>query len=742
MPNDPHGHEAVLSANLHIRRLARALAYGDVSADDIEQESWAAALRSGHADALGASRAWWSTVVRRVALNLRRSGGRRRARERHAARSDADTGAGPFDLALFEERRCELVAAMETLPHAQREVLAARYWQGLEPTEIARRRGERPEAVRQRLARAHASLRDRLDRRGIDRRAWLAPLMGFQGPPPVAAAGAAIGIGGLLMKNAIILSASLLMLLVGVWSWNRWTDLEPTLTPEGVATVPSASREPGRSVQEPTPSPARVSAASAAADVDDPRPRLIRGADAVSNVAYWRDERPFRMHHGQPPVDASRTDADGRFSLPHDSPGDWLWFSVDPSHAFCVPLAEWRGGDVRLPSWRRVSVEIRGLPVDGSWTLSCGPAATANTEGFAGVQGVDRLDAGKHGPLWLLRRSQRKTGEASAQARFVAIEGMPYDYFASSTEYEILPRAQLASMDDRIVFHSGVPRTVYAFEVYESDGITRSDIKCRAVLSYASGSTGRVFERGEGKVSHRAHERGKYTHLSVVLHDGEVFTFETAGLAERGPLRLVRGTGRSAVARVRVPEEMDAWPDRDIGLLYEGRLRDTDDFEGLDPASKYRNVSVWRNGEDFVVQASSEHDLEARLLLMAGDGRFALQQGNRMVEMPAAELQPIDLAWLVAQHAEGTSTDLLMVWHEVKLDDVANSRDDGWITVAVWRVFRTPHHGWRLQRELGPDDHLPIPPALVQRAPIRSRSRLVIHVSDVGADVTIPLLPR
>ncbi|HIE70632.1 MAG TPA: sigma-70 family RNA polymerase sigma factor, partial [Planctomycetes bacterium] len=120
----------------------------------------------------------WTIFLRNAAHNLRRSGVRRRAREQSAVPPATDSTPGPFDLAVFEERRRDLIAVVETLPPAQRDVVLARYWQGMEPAEIARRNKERPAAVRQRLQRAIDNLRQRLDRRvQSDRAAWLLPLM-------------------------------------------------------------------------------------------------------------------------------------------------------------------------------------------------------------------------------------------------------------------------------------------------------------------------------------------------------------------------------------------------------------------------------------------------------------------------------------------------------------------------------------------------------------------------------------
>ncbi|MEO3785335.1 sigma-70 family RNA polymerase sigma factor [Actinocorallia sp. B10E7] len=97
---------------------------------------------------------WLYGVARKVLANHRRGSVRRhrlaeRLRE-HLAASQGDDGGSHVRQALAR------------LPQKDREVLALSVWEGLSAPEIAHLLGLRPEAVRSRLARARARLRDEL----------------------------------------------------------------------------------------------------------------------------------------------------------------------------------------------------------------------------------------------------------------------------------------------------------------------------------------------------------------------------------------------------------------------------------------------------------------------------------------------------------------------------------------------------------------------------------------------------
>ena len=63
-----------------VRRLARVLVRDRATADDVEQQAWAAALERPPPRREGDLRHWWSSVVRNVARRLQRDA---TTRERH-----------------------------------------------------------------------------------------------------------------------------------------------------------------------------------------------------------------------------------------------------------------------------------------------------------------------------------------------------------------------------------------------------------------------------------------------------------------------------------------------------------------------------------------------------------------------------------------------------------------------------------------------------------------------------------
>lgn len=119
-----------------MQALAQALARGD--ADDVAQNVW---LRAMAEEARGVRRpkAWLGSVVRNAARSLWRAEQRRVRHERLAARE----GAVPSSAELMEreERRRELVAAVDALPTEQRAVVLLRYFENLPPQAIARQLG-------------------------------------------------------------------------------------------------------------------------------------------------------------------------------------------------------------------------------------------------------------------------------------------------------------------------------------------------------------------------------------------------------------------------------------------------------------------------------------------------------------------------------------------------------------------------------------------------------------------------
>ena len=187
MTTDP---ERLLSHRGFVRALVRRLLDDEHQVDDVEQQTWMAAMRAGPRDA-GKLRGWLGAVARNFARRHVRDEQLRRAREPDGDRPPPERTAHEF--LEQEERRREVVAAVMRLAEPYRTVVLLRWFKELPPKEIAKQLGVPVETVKTQLRRGHDRLRVDLDaRHGGERRAWvvwLAPLAW----PESAAAGTAIG---------------------------------------------------------------------------------------------------------------------------------------------------------------------------------------------------------------------------------------------------------------------------------------------------------------------------------------------------------------------------------------------------------------------------------------------------------------------------------------------------------------------------------------------------------------------
>lgn len=110
------------------------------------------------------------------------------------------------------------------LPQPQRSTVLLRYFEGLEPSRIARRQGVPAGTVRSRLKRGLDSLRADLDREcGGDRQAWVAALLPWAGTAPTAGTAGSAGILGALAttaKTKAILAILGVLLAGGLLGWH------------------------------------------------------------------------------------------------------------------------------------------------------------------------------------------------------------------------------------------------------------------------------------------------------------------------------------------------------------------------------------------------------------------------------------------------------------------------------------------------------------------------------------------
>ena len=276
-PSRSSSHEELLAHAGWIQSLARSLMHDSSSADDVVQETWIAALTHPHRRE-GSTRSWLAAIVHNFARQRIRSESARARRERDSAHGELV----PPQEELLErmERQRLLVEAVTRLREPFRTAVILRYYEGLSAAEIARRLGEKPGTVRQRLKRGLDTLREDLDERFGDHQAWLSALIPLVPLPPIGsgpgpAAGTALG-GAIVVKKILFTCAALV--LIG----GAFLALREALTPGEPPVEPAAAELAGdpverdevdvaSSIVEPGEEVARRKALGPAAEVASPR---------------------------------------------------------------------------------------------------------------------------------------------------------------------------------------------------------------------------------------------------------------------------------------------------------------------------------------------------------------------------------------------------------------------------------------------------------------------------------------
>ncbi|MEM9799415.1 MAG: sigma-70 family RNA polymerase sigma factor [Planctomycetota bacterium] len=219
--------EDLLSHLAWSRALARRLVGDDATADDVVQESFAAALRRPP-ERDGPLKPWLARVVQNVARQRARSEGRRTERERAAASPEALPSA--FELTARAEAQRQLIDALLELDETSREIVLLRYFEELSSAEIARRTGRPAGTIRSRLKRAIDELRSKLDEQhGGDRDSWRAALAPLALTPEAARSAASVSALGVGWKIAAAIVATFLVVIAlrSVFSTSRTPDSGP-----------------------------------------------------------------------------------------------------------------------------------------------------------------------------------------------------------------------------------------------------------------------------------------------------------------------------------------------------------------------------------------------------------------------------------------------------------------------------------------------------------------------------------
>jgi len=392
-PIDP----AELLANAgNLRALARRLVADDHDADDVVQQTFVAAVeRPPRADV--PLRPWLARVARNFALRTLR--GRRRRAALEAVATPRDAPASPAESVARTEMLRELVDAVLALEPVYRDVVIARFLDELDMPDVAARLGVPIETARTRLKRALSMLRDRLDRKYGDRRAWALLLVGRRRTPTAATAAGVLG--GALMAKKLVAAGVLVVLLFGGWYATR---SDERVSPKSVA---------GRSTLEAAAAAnRRQRAKSGVAETEAPpmptsdvaTPATVAGVVVDGDGAPVADAEVYV-------VDAAirvsprggdrtaRTGAAGRFELtaPTRAPFDVIARKAHTKPACAKDVTSPPTTPLRLvlePGERitgRVT-DMEGRPVEGALVRALGPAADPDFADPAVVTGRRSVD--------------------------------------------------------------------------------------------------------------------------------------------------------------------------------------------------------------------------------------------------------------------------------------------------------------------------------------------------------------
>ncbi|MCP3917393.1 MAG: sigma-70 family RNA polymerase sigma factor [bacterium] len=362
----PNWTERLLDEQAFLHRLARGLVADEASAEDLVQEANVRALVSPPREG-ATTRAWLTTVTRRLASHGWRSDARRDRRERAGARAEATDG----DLAAVDgqlDAHAELLDVMRDLPAEQRRALFLRYAQDLAPRAIADQLGVSVDTVKTRLRRGRQRLRATLDERHGERKAWAALLVGAPGTTlresaPLAAL-ASTWIPTFVMSTSLKITAA-----AGAAAFALWL---------AVGADPAAPSEP-ISVAETDPA------------------RIEAQVEARADLAAARTEREERteVDGGTEPAPAAQMITITWPPEPAPDPGPAWWLDIQTVGA---PGA---GSAVSVRAWRAAYVGDFGTPLE----------TTLDANGSA------RVDIGPH-----LRELAADTGAGPPREIVVSVE--------------------------------------------------------------------------------------------------------------------------------------------------------------------------------------------------------------------------------------------------------------------------------------------------------------------------------
>lgn len=325
--------QELLTAPDFVRRLARSLVFDQQRVDDVVQEAWLALVQRPP-QARGAVVSWFRSTLHHLAGNRTRDEARRRRRELAVARPEALPSTA--EVLAREEQRREVVAAVLALPEPYRGIVLARFFDELEPREIARVRGMPAATVRSQLHRALEMLRQQLDERHGSRQAWGLSLLPLAKPGHAGGMGLFTAAGALLMAKILIGVGVMALLVFGLLSFATGPAGPPPAAEQQVITTAAAAASEVRAPDAPTSERVAIASQAAAAAAatgagglrgrvvhEDGRPApncLVRvlGIDGIALFADARatgGQRTLPLSRGE-----ARTGDDGVFTIAGLSP--------------------------------------------------------------------------------------------------------------------------------------------------------------------------------------------------------------------------------------------------------------------------------------------------------------------------------------------------------------------------------------------------------------------------------------
>jgi RNA polymerase sigma-70 factor (ECF subfamily) len=224
-----------------LRRFAAMLARDPDEAEDLVQETLVVAWADPPRDVGRPARPWLATVLRNRFRMQRRADARRELREGLGTSASTTTAEPERELERLEVLRI-LLAELDRLAPEDQKILVRRFFAGEHAADIAASLNFPAATVRSRIHRSLQRLRDALDRRLGDRRAWSAVVL-LPAPSLTTAKPA-----NSLLKQGSTMSITVKVMIVaavgalGVAGWSQLPErIAPDPVPDKVPTIAVAS---------------------------------------------------------------------------------------------------------------------------------------------------------------------------------------------------------------------------------------------------------------------------------------------------------------------------------------------------------------------------------------------------------------------------------------------------------------------------------------------------------------------